>query len=509
MRGAGGGYGGNMYGAPPNAGPAANYSFEVRVDRNVDQPMRAAFTDILTAVQMGFSQLASYTEQQNERINALTNDKRALQQQCQQLTAQLQSAASAAPRAPGGQPGPNPSPGPVGKAGMPQPPGPHHVAPGPMNAVGVGACDGPPPPPPQIIHDAPPAQVVAPVMPAAAVQPQQQAAGGAQNRDAFQAELLQVIEDNQAPVHCVAASPFNPHHVATAAWDGTVMIYDVKQQRPVRNLRDFPDGTKMGGLYCVAFAKTTPRVLGCTSGDHGVYLWEPNTGEFVARLQSHEGEVNCLDFHTSQCVLVTASDDKRAIVWDFQELIPLRTLESHEKEVYGCTFLGQEHQYLVATCSFDQKTRIFDMRDKKVAQTLSLHHDDIIGVSYSSQARLLATASDDGLVGLYDSRMNWRLVRKINTRTDHSARLPENEVKRVSFSHDGAYLAAACNSGVLVFDVRDQQPQQTGPLTLLAGHNDTCFDVAWLKCPDTGARILVSASHDHTLRTWRELDAVG
>eukprot|EP00971_Amphidinium_carterae_P031158 613126-Amphidinium_carterae.1 len=306
-----------------------------------------------------------------------------------------------------------------------------------------------------------------------------------------------------APVHCVATSPFNPCHIATAAWDGSVMIYDIKQETAVRTLRDFPDGTKMGGLYCVAFAKTTPRVLGCTSGDHIVYLWEPNSGEFVARLSAHEGEVNCLDFHSSQCVLVTAADDKKAIVWDFQELIPLRTLEKHEKEVYGCTFLGHEHQYLVATCGFDQKTRIWDMRDKRISETLQIHTDDIIGVSYSAQQRLLATASDDGLIGLYDSRMSWRLARKIDTRKEPSVRLPENEVKRVSFSDDGAYLAAACNSGVLVFDVRDQR--DTGHTTLLSGHNDTCFDVAWLKCTETQSRILVSASHDHTLRAWREV----
>mmetsp|Transcript_65833 Transcript_65833/g.122820 ORF Transcript_65833/g.122820 Transcript_65833/m.122820 type:complete len:462 (-) Transcript_65833:236-1621(-) len=455
------GYNANM----PYPGP---YKFEVRVDRGVEQQTRAVFTDILTAVQLGMNQVAAHAEQQAEKINQLQQDKQRMQQQLQQMQAELAT-----------------------MRGNPRNAGPSSVmaqmAPA-VPALREGAGEAA-------------SHLVAPPPPAAVQQPHPMPP--APSQDIFKAELLQVIEENMAPVHCVAASPFNPCHIATAAWDGSVMIYDIKQEQAVRTLRDFPDGSKMGGLYCVAFAKTTPRVLGCTSGDHLVYLWEPNSGEFVAKLSSHEGEVNCLDFHTSQCVLVTAADDKKAIVWDFQELIPLRTLEQHEKEVYGCTFLGQEHQYLVATCGFDQKTRIFDMRDKRVSTTLQIHTDDIIGVSYSSQARLLATASDDGLIGLYDSRMSWRLTRKIDTRKEPSVRLPENEVKRVSFSDDGMYLAAACNSGVLVFDVRDQR--EPGHTTLLSGHNDTCFDVAWLQCTDTKNRILVSASHDHTLRAWREV----
>merc|ERR1712182_76261 len=101
-------------------------------------------------------------------------------------------------------------------------------------------------------------------------------------------------------------------------------------------------------------------------------------------------EVNGLDFHVSQQVMATASDDCKAIIWDFQEGITMRTLDKHPKQVYGVSFLGHENQYLLATCCFDQKTRVWDMRDKSVVTTLHTHSDDVIGIDYNSSKQLLA-----------------------------------------------------------------------------------------------------------------------
>jgi len=182
-----------------------------------------------------------------------------------------------------------------------------------------------------------------------------------------------------------------------------------------------------------------------------VYLWNHKTGKMLRKLTGHTDEVNGIDFHTSQQVMCTASDDCKVIIWDFEEGIMLRTLDKHPKAVYGATFLGQEQQYCVATCCFDQKTRVFDMRDKQVVALLQMHTDDIIGIDYSTSKQLLATGSDDGLVAIWDTR-NWKLQQKINTRDVPG--LHENEVKRVAFCYDGSLLAAACSSGqVLVYDV--------------------------------------------------------
>lgn len=317
--------------------------------------------------------------------------------------------------------------------------------------------------------------------------------------------LERSIAIHDAPVHSVSmANAISElgQVVATASWDATVKLYDLAKSEIVSTLGDVKQSEegKMGGLYAVAFSKTAPDILGCTSCDKSVYLWNHRTGQLQTKLNGHQDEVNGMDFHGGQPVMCTASDDCKVMIWDFQEGMVLRTLDKHSKAVYGCTFLGLENQYLVATCCFDSKVRVFDMRDKKAVSTLNLHTDDIIGIDYSSSNTYLASGSDDGLIGIWDTR-TWEVLHRINTKADIND--TDNEVKRVSFSPDGGLLAAACSSGrVLVYDVNKAPPKQ---VTQLGGHSDCVFDVTWGVDPRTGLRTLVSASHDNTCQAWKEV----
>lgn len=310
--------------------------------------------------------------------------------------------------------------------------------------------------------------------------------------------LERVITIHEAPVHSVTMSP-GTNVIATASWDATVKLYNLATEEVVTTLGDKSgpgEKGEMGGLYAVAFAKTSEEVLGCTSADKAVYVWDHRNSRLLNKLVGHSDEVNGIDFHESQQVMCTASDDCQVIIWDFQEGIALRTLKDHTEAVYGACFLGQEHQYYVATCCFDQKARVFDMRDKHVVATLEHHTDDVIGISCCPGGNLLATGSDDGNIAIWDMR-TWELRNQINTTTKSC---PDNEVKRVAFSPDGSLLAAACSSGkVLLYSVPTATPKLVASL---GGHTDCVFDICWGTCQNS--KVLVSASHDKSCRYWRE-----
>lgn len=315
---------------------------------------------------------------------------------------------------------------------------------------------------------------------------------------------------HQAPVHSVTIHE-NGDHFATASWDATVRFYNFEEQRVVQTFgsEKVAGGSpgnpgEMAGLYSVAFAKTAPNILGCTSCDKNVYLWNCDTGQNVRVLEGHKDEVNGIDFHVQQQVMCTASDDKQVLIWDFMEGLQLRKLDKHTNAVYGATFLGKEHQYLVATCCFDKITRIFDIRRNNLVAEVKGHTDDVIGIDYCPKYQLLATGSDDGLVVIWDVKNGWKKHREINTREPMPGQpgLDANEVKRVRWSNSGRYIAAACSSQcVLVYDINNE----SAPPIKLGGHSDCVFDVSWGTCPRTGVNMLVSASHDHSCRYWKQV----
>jgi len=315
---------------------------------------------------------------------------------------------------------------------------------------------------------------------------------------------------HKAPVHSVAMSP-NSKYCASASWDASVNIYDFGSndtKDPKRTLGGEKTPGAPGGLYSVAFAKTFPDLLGCTSVDKCIYLWNYKTGEMKHKFRggtgdkAHEDEVNGIDFHSSQQVMVTAADDCQAIIWDFQEAICLRQLKApHTKAVYGACFLGKVQEYFVATCSFDKKSRIFDMRDKSVVATLEGHTDDIIGIDHC-EAGMLATGSDDGTIMVWDVKnlQTNTCLHKLNVK-DITKR-DDVEVKRVSFSKDGDMLAAACSSGqvVVVHGLKTGNVEAYAPLSQF---KDCVFDVSWgNQLTPSGAPVLTAASHDHTVACW-------
>lgn len=413
------------------------FSYTLKLDQPIDDNVSKAFTDILNELRKGMSGIAQEVRRHQERAEFFQKEVTNLRVANQRLTEENNR----------------------------------------LRNQGTGGVAALAPPPPHHSRPTTPPEA----------------------NDIFQLE--RTIRIHCAPVHSVKMDPTD-ETVATASWDASVKLYSLAEDSVVRTFgNNDPLGeAKMGGLYAVAFSKTSPEVLGCTSCDRSVYLWNHTTGTLINKLTGHTDEVNGIDFHSTQMVMCTASDDCKVIIWDFLEGIILRTLDKHTKPVYGTAFLGQENQYLVATCCFDQKTRVFDMRDKQVVQSLQEHNDDVIGISYSSQKQCLATGSDDGNIVIWDTR-TWRLQQKINTREDPA--IPDNEVKRVSFSENGDLLAAACSSGrVLVYDIRNGSARLHATL---GGHGDCVFDVTWGHCNRTNKQVLVSASHDHSCRYWREI----
>ncbi len=143
------------------------------------------------------------------------------------------------------------------------------------------------------------------------------------------------------------------------------------------------------------------------------------------------------------------------------------------------TAFAQLAQGLGITLAPREAPRLWEQK-----QSISMHVG-LFGLCWSPDGRMIATASHDKAVRIWDVAS----ARCLQTFTGH-----ENWVDAVAWSPDGRYLASASQGHrPRIWEVASGQQ-----FALLEGHSDSITDIAW--SPD--GRSLITGSVDTTMRIW-------
>jgi WD40 repeat protein len=251
-----------------------------------------------------------------------------------------------------------------------------------------------------------------------------------------------------------------------------------------------------GGVHGVAFSPDG-RMLATASSDGTARLWDPATGGCLRTLTGHTDEVHGVAFSPDGRLLATASGDGTARLWDPATGDCLRTLIGHHPAAYAAVTGSKRRPHVVrvtrpgqvrgvafspdgrllATASDDETVRLWDPATGDCLRTLTGHDRWVIDVAFSPDGRQLATASNDRTARLWDPASGDCL----RTLTGHTS-----GVNHVAFSPDGHLLATASDT----FDqtARLWDPATGDCLRILTG--DAVWGVAF--SPD--GRLLATAS---------------
>jgi WD40 repeat protein len=188
-------------------------------------------------------------------------------------------------------------------------------------------------------------------------------------------------------------------------------------------------------------------------------------------------------------------------IYSAVRILDAQTLEERFKGIsrkgeYFAADLSPDNKYLAAG-GYDfeknnkKRVRVWDWQNQPEPWTLGYHDMGIMDVKFSPDGRHLATASEDGMVKLWE-------VQHLADPQKGRILWPSSAVRellKIAFSPDGKRLATGDGfNDVIVLDVE----QERAPLLRLQGHGEMVICVAY--SPD--GKYLASAGADNAVRVW-------
>lgn len=296
----------------------------------------------------------------------------------------------------------------------------------------------------------------------------------------------------------IAFHPQNSHILASADYNGIILLWDLSRQSNVSQLKKLKDFHTTAEVNALVFSPDG-KMLASGGSDGKVWLyWDLDKSDISSRILGyHQENVASVAFNCNGAILASGSDDNTITLWNLEnksETKLIATLREHKKAVRALAFSpNEDNGYLLASGSKDFSVRLWDIRDNSCFEVLTDHSDIVRSVAFSPDGQVLASGSEDKKVILWNLS-NLKEIVKIKTLTDH-----KNGVRSVAFSSDGKWLASGSKDqtiylwGLNLFDRNNILLKEK-----LRGHNYSISAVAF--SPDN--QILASASWDKTIRLW-------
>lgn len=328
---------------------------------------------------------------------------------------------------------------------------------------------------------------------------------------------------HQGRVYSVAFEP-DGTRVAAASADGTVSVFDVATDQLVRRIQ-----VSAEAVYAVCW-NPDATVLATAGEDARIRLWDATTGEPCGMVESSSTEIVDLEFSPDGTRLAAAAADGQIAMWEASAGHRLIAIDLHHGPLHCLTFSGDSQQLFSAgedgllaamptTAPYDaydywksdgrlfalaaspvddliavgSETIIYLFDDKHSTRTTLplLHRNTVRALAFSPDGSLLASASDDQTIGIWDIESRSLL----RTYRGHVER-----IYGLSFSADGQWLASGGKDSTL----RVWQPHtRQDRITLFEAPSVAMIGVQFSPSSNEVAALIDDAAGNPVLKAWR------
>ncbi|MDJ0774258.1 MAG: caspase family protein [Mastigocoleus sp. MO_167.B18] len=319
--------------------------------------------------------------------------------------------------------------------------------------------------------------------------------------DSYDGSLIETFKAGNNFVYSLAFGGDNQTLISASA-DKTVRIWQ-RQNNLFKNLEGHQKP-----VYSLAF-NIRGIILASASQDKTIKLWQTQNGNLLQTLKvDNNADIGIISFSPNGKILVSGDSKGNVKFWRLSDGKIIRSLPGHEHKVSSVSFSSDGS--VLASASYDGKVKLWNASKGDLLKTLTKHLDYVLDVDFSPKGNILATASRDNTIKIwkvdipqssFKNEISTQTIKIIPLKTlkGHS-----HAVNTVSFSPNGKILASASSEGkIKLWNLRKGTLLET-----LKGHDKSIWTINF--SPD--GQIIASASEDRTVKLWningRELKTI-
>ncbi|HEX3655732.1 MAG TPA: protein kinase [Pirellulales bacterium] len=244
---------------------------------------------------------------------------------------------------------------------------------------------------------------------------------------------IKVFKGHRAAVWCVAFSP-DGKRLASASWDNTVKLWDLVTGAELLTL-----SKHIAPVHSVAFSRDG-KTLASAGFDGQVKLYDSSSGELKTNCDGFIFPIFDVAFSADGKWIATGGTERRVKIWNTKTGQNVLALDGHQAAVHRLAFNGAGNR--LVTAGWDNVLKIWAFKasgDSLPKVTLLAtsrgHTDRINGVAFSPDDSLVASASEDKTIRIWNSET----LLEVRPPLVH-----RGVVVSVAFSPDQQRLAAGC-----------------------------------------------------------------
>lgn len=249
------------------------------------------------------------------------------------------------------------------------------------------------------------------------------------------------ISTNVGSVLDVAFSP-DGRKLAYSGSDGSVIIEHLDTKEELNNWEHAD--------YIRALDWSPNGKLLAAGGDENtLFVYNTGDGEQLHAFTAHSDWIKGVSFSSDGRLLAAASDDNTATVWSVEDGILLKVHRDHKDYCRDAAFSPKGET--LATVSDDQNIYLYSPANENVPDAnLQGHEAWVMSVCWSPDARMLATADNEGGIVVHNLRTDEQEhFNSFNTSTSWTD---------IDFSADGNQIAVTSSEEVAIYGLGQSAP---------------------------------------------------